>query len=991
MCGRFAQGIALKEVPVAFSESVYHKGNDSIDETNKDIFQVNVKESKGEDFKVELDLTRIDGWNPSYNIAPTNTAIMIYEAQPNSNESKEDIKTKYVFEKSKFGLIPVWAKPQDSSPTNEGKENQGEPYSKELGKTESKYFNCRKESLDQHRSVWSSCKKHRCVIPIQGYFEWLKDKKTNEKQPYFVHSTTEPLVFLAGFFAHNYNYKENFNNKKVKEEDEKDGDEYLSSFTIITGPALKNDHYKDLSWLHSRKPLMIEPNTKEWDEWLNPNNEWNDKLIDEVLNSQSNKAYESIEGYEVTKDMGNTANKSKDILKNIGKGKSKQNNISHFFKPKQTKDQDKADKANDIDDEYDYKNTVKKRDREEAVAKEERKEKEEERKVKREKREEAKEAKKEHETKKESEGDGRRHDLTLKELIPRILHERKSFLGLTEESLKEEIRILNEGLEIQSENSTSRRSNEDEDEKEPEEEDPQDLELELGNGDSARSSSPDDVQQKFNKQLFELTKSINNALNETSLSLDFVSLLVASVKPNVAKNTMSPHLSKLVKPSSLNSDKLIVDETQTNGTNNGSSIHSHSMETNEVSQSTKIGQGWKVESINRITSMFKESSEDIQKQVLKEKNFWNMVNTVLSNNEALFRMRDPANNARAIGVKYGYGDSGSDYYDKGMGLLRKDIETGEIKFHALSSIGNRVVDKIYKYIRVRILSKVEGDGDLIITGQSSFKIELNDSKLDLINDIEKARLFLFEEELFYQLINEAKLLITYNVTSSSNKITLELDDHVIEIENMIYDESIEEEMSKAYQNVNASSSINNQKCQLILSYFKLMLCCFYKYNLKLKQKVPTALTKWKQSNSHPLILRPFLGNLKHESYLTTVEKMARSFINQNDIKSRLTINKYSNLNLESNRNPFQKSIEKPKSSIDLKLINSKGRILNINVIVTTNELFVNLVLKLNVFKYESEENESKNINCINILQNEFNNFDELQENLQWVIEDFKAD
>ena len=57
-----------------------------------------------------------------------------------------------------------------------------------------------------------------------------------------------------------------------------------------------------------------------------------------------------------------------------------------------------------------------------------------------------------------------------------------------------------------------------------------------------------------------------------------------------------------------------------------------------------------------------------------------MINLVLANDEVLFRMRDPQNNARAIGVKYGYGDSGSNFHDQGLALLRKDNQTGKSHF-----------------------------------------------------------------------------------------------------------------------------------------------------------------------------------------------------------------------------------------------------------------------------------------------------------------------
>lgn len=128
------------------------------------------------------------------------------------------------------------------------------------------------------------------------------------------------------------------------------------------------------------------------------------------------------------------------------------------------------------------------------------------------------------------------------------------------------------------------------------------------------------------------------------------------------------------------------------------------------------------------------------------------------------------------------------------------------------------------------------------------------------------------------MIREAKLLVNYNVSIISNKIIIEINNTIIEIESIIYDELNEEELENYYQNISEYSSLNNKKCQLILNYLKLMLCCYYQYNLKLKQKVPTSLTKWKQSNSHPLILRPLVGNMRHELNLSNMESILRTLV-----------------------------------------------------------------------------------------------------------------
>ncbi|ABN67472.2 hypothetical protein PICST_48297, partial [Scheffersomyces stipitis CBS 6054] len=258
--------------------------------------------------RVQFDVSRVHNWYPSYNIAPTNAALMIYMV----NTSDADYR--YVLEPSKFGMIPYWAKPTDPEPTK-----NGVAYSREIQKHQSKYFNCRKETLAQSKSVWSSSRKNkRCVVPIQGYFEWLKSK--TDKVPHYVHSKSSSIIYLAGLYSHNTNYTENTNVNG----------EYLSSFAIVTGAATKTDEY-DISWLHSRKPIMLVPGSQEWFDWLDPNKTWNENLLDTSLNVEHNKAYKDIEGYPVSKEVGNPSNKSDNIIKR--EEKKPQKSITSFFSP----------------------------------------------------------------------------------------------------------------------------------------------------------------------------------------------------------------------------------------------------------------------------------------------------------------------------------------------------------------------------------------------------------------------------------------------------------------------------------------------------------------------------------------------------------------------------------------------------------------------------------------------------------------------------------
>ncbi|CAH6719950.1 mediator of RNA polymerase II transcription subunit 17 [[Candida] jaroonii] len=492
-------------------------------------------------------------------------------------------------------------------------------------------------------------------------------------------------------------------------------------------------------------------------------------------------------------------------------------------------------------------------------------------------------------------------DYSIAEIIPKILQKR-SFLDLTETSLKEP-EVVEEKEELKDE--------------------------------------------KINELKNELTKNINLALNETSLSLDLVSLLLSSSKPNLSKATISPFLSKTVPLGSLNSNKLHNTQEHT--------------EDNSL-----IGQGWRHESINKIQKLLKDKSMELKQSFEKDKKYWSMINEIINNNEILIKLRDPVNNQKAIGVKYGYGDSGSNYSDKGIAVLRRD-ETGGILFHPL-------INKDHKFVRVKILTKK--DNDFVITGESTFKNKFSD---DLTGQIEMSRFFIFEDDLFYNLLREARVLISYNVQLVSNKILIDIGDELIEIESVNYDKEDTDDME-----VELETKENDHKCDLILNFLKIMLCGYYKYNLNLKQKIPTNFTKFKQNNSHPLLLRALLGTINHELNFKKITTIINDKIESYKM-GQLEVKKFDNINDTSNA--FIKSIEKPVSTFEL-VLNNKGKYLKISLSLTCGEILVNLIVKVNIIRFDNYEDMKSNENGGNVLMLVFNDIDEVDQCLDWSIKNF---
>lgn len=557
---------------------------------------------------------------------------------------------------------------------------------------------------------------------------------------------------------------------------------------------------------------------------------------------------------------------------------------------------------------------------------------------------------------------------SLANLIPRILAERESFLNISEELLRREI------YELETPGSAMEVI-EEENDKYPVLSESLDPSSSIDSTIEQLDAQTSDYDM-FQKKKTELLQHIGSALNETSLSLDFVSLILSAVKPGVAKATLSPHLSKNAPLGSLGSDRLIPDP---NGDSGRSSAKKQSTET--------LGMGWKYQSLANITYLYKSAADTLKTEVVNEHNYWKTIHKIYTHGEALCKLRDPINNSKAIGVKFGYGDSGLNYFDKGLAVLRKG-DHGNIQFVPVATGSAKLTGVVNKFTRIRILSKI--DDDFMLTGQSLFtKDDLEYTSGDsVINLIERARYFFFEDDMFYHLLREARNLISYNVSIISNKIIVEIYDQIIEIENVVYDEETEEDLNNVYQNSSQQSTKNNKIAQDILIFLKSMLCCYYNYNLDLNQKMPTSFTKWKQQNSHPLMLRPLIGHIRHEINVRNTEKILHKIcsgfdasIVSHDIKKE----KYKNLNgVDATTNPFSMAILKPVTEFVVVLRKLATELhLKAEVDVTTSDIFVNLIVRLRVSKYKSLEDLLQNNQGTNVLQHELTDMLEVEESLSW--------
>jgi putative SOS response-associated peptidase YedK len=155
---------------------------------------------------------------PSWNVAPTNDVYVVLTDGGIRRVAPHH-----------WGLVPVWAK----SPA--------------IG---NKMINARAETLATKNAYRHAFAKKRCIVPVDGFYEWQKVPGQRHKQPYFIsRSDGEPLAF-AGLW-------------EQWRGPERDDSQRLRSTTIITTEANAT-----MEPVHDRMPVILPP--AAWDQWLNP-------------------------------------------------------------------------------------------------------------------------------------------------------------------------------------------------------------------------------------------------------------------------------------------------------------------------------------------------------------------------------------------------------------------------------------------------------------------------------------------------------------------------------------------------------------------------------------------------------------------------------------------------------------------------------------------------------------------------------------------------
>lgn len=150
-----------------------------------------------------------------FNVAPTQDSLVV-RRNPETGARHLDL--------LRWGLVPIWAK---------------DPA---IG---SRMINARSESVAEKPAFRDAYAKRRCLVPIDGFYEWAPIEGQKRKQPYAVAMEDGSPMVLAGLW------------ERWRAPD----GSILRTFTVVTCPATPR-----LVPLHDRMPVVLPESA--WPVWL---------------------------------------------------------------------------------------------------------------------------------------------------------------------------------------------------------------------------------------------------------------------------------------------------------------------------------------------------------------------------------------------------------------------------------------------------------------------------------------------------------------------------------------------------------------------------------------------------------------------------------------------------------------------------------------------------------------------------------------------------
>lgn len=192
-----------------------------------------------------------------YNVAPTDPVPIIRHTARVEQR---------VLSVARWGLIPAWATD---------------------GSGAARMINARAETIATSRAFAKAFAERRCLVPADGWYEWVATRNPPAKQPYFMTRSDGAVLAFGGIWSA-------WSTPSGR----------VLTFSVVTLPAVGH-----LAQIHDRMPLVL-PRAR-WQSWLDTRD------TQAILAPSAPEYLAGIEVRPVSKAVGDVRNDGPDLIREV--------------------------------------------------------------------------------------------------------------------------------------------------------------------------------------------------------------------------------------------------------------------------------------------------------------------------------------------------------------------------------------------------------------------------------------------------------------------------------------------------------------------------------------------------------------------------------------------------------------------------------------------------------------------------------------------------
>ena len=346
----------------------------------------------------------------------------------------------------------------------------------------------------------------------------------------------------------------------------------------------------------------------------------------------------------------------------------------------------------------------------------------------------------------------------------------------------------------------------------------------------SEDESPESKQKRLWEAREEKIKQLLRAQNEALTALDSISLLISGhSKAGVgAKLSMSPALASAVPASTLDVQKIRAPQL------------SHLAE----EQGKSLNLGYKLEALNKAIDDIASARSRLSEKAHQESAFWKQVADLSAQGLVISRLpRD----SRTIGIHFGFPEAAPRFRNRGFAVLRAD-QDGKLRLDQIIATARQWSVQISTF----------KDGKLTSLSRPPPLVSTDTNLATTVADLRRS---LFEEELFFEIGREARIIANQGVTMVEKTITAEISNgQTMQIKLVGLDEQSTED-----------ESTNSTFADGILLCLRGLLSKGHEKFLAKRSQPPTPLAPKTPPVPEHALLRPLLTHLRHQALISTLQ------------------------------------------------------------------------------------------------------------------------